>query len=172
KPSVATSVRALWSEEYLYLAYECPFTELTLFTPAQEAKRFDLGKDGMSLWDRDVVEAFIGTDTNQPRRYAEFEVAPTNERLDLMVTNLPEKDFAWNSHFRSMVRIDKKAKVWSCEMRIPMQALSRVKPTVGTMWPVNLYRCDRANKAFLAMRPTLTSTFHTPQRFGQLAFVE
>ena len=49
---------------------------------------------GTSLWDRDVVEAFIGPDPAHPRRYAEFEVAPRRRELDLMVTNLPEKDFA------------------------------------------------------------------------------
>lgn len=173
RAEVATPVRALWSRQYLYLAYQCPCTDVTVFAPPQSgSKRFNLEKPGESLWDRDVVEAFIGADPDHPRRYAEFEIAPTNERLDLMITNLPEKDFAWNSHFQSMVRVDKKSRVWTCEMRVPLQSLGPAQPSVGTQWRINLYRCDRAHKAFLALRPTLTETFHTPERFAYLAFVE
>ena len=171
RPEMATSVRALWSAKYLYLAYECPFTALTVFTPPQSAaKRF--GKDGASLWDRDVVEAFIGSDPENPKHYAEFELAPTNERLDLMVTNLPERDFDWNSGFQSVVDINKKTKVWTCEMRMPLQALGKEQPSPGNRWRINLYRCDRANRAFLAFRPTLTGSFHEPERFGTLEFIE
>jgi predicted TIM-barrel fold metal-dependent hydrolase len=173
RPEMATDARALWSEKYLYLAYECPFTELTVFKPVQSSrKRFDLTKEGVSLWDRDVVEAFIGGEWENPRRYAEFEVAPTNERLDLMITNLPEKDFSWNSKFQSLVKVNKAARVWTCEMRVPLETLSKAQPSPGSQWHLNLFRCDRANKAFLAFCPTLTGSFHAPERFGVLEFVE
>jgi predicted TIM-barrel fold metal-dependent hydrolase len=173
RPEMATLVRALWSEKYLYLAYECPFTDLTVFNPVQlSGKRFDLKKQGVSLWDRDVVEAFIGSEWEKPRRYAEFEIAPTNERLDLMITNLPVKDFSWNSHFESFVKINKRTKTWTCEVRLPLESLGQTRPTAGTRWHLNLFRCDRANKAFLAFRPTLTGSFHAPERFGVLEFAE
>jgi hypothetical protein len=155
----------------LYLSYQCPYTKLTVFDPArQNGKRFDLAKEGVSLWDRDVVEAFIGADS-APAHYAEFEVAPTNERLDVDV-RLPEKDSSWNSQFQSAVKLDARAKVWICEMRIPLSALSSEKPVAGTRWRLNLFRCDRANHASLAWRPTLQGTFHVPERFGALEFVE
>jgi predicted TIM-barrel fold metal-dependent hydrolase len=173
RPEVATAVRALWSNDNLYLGFVCPFTRLTKFDPPQfDRKRFDLDKAGVSLWDRDVVEAFIGTDSGNPKHYTEFEVAPTNERLDLMIVNLPQKDFTWNSQFQSAVSIDVKAKVWKCEMRIPLKRLSDVGPTAGTRWRLNLFRADRANRAFLAWRPTLAGSFHVPERFGTLEFVE
>jgi hypothetical protein len=124
------------------------------------------------LWDRDVIEAFIGTDLGDPLRYDEFEVAPTNERLDLRLPKLPQRDFQWNSGFQSAVYVDKKARTWNCEMRIPLENLTSVKPAAGTRWRLNLYRCDRANNAFLAWSPTLTGTFHTPERFGSLEFTE
>src|SRR5437762_8033729 len=34
RPELSTTVRVLWSDHYLYLGYECPFTELTVFEPA------------------------------------------------------------------------------------------------------------------------------------------
>jgi len=162
RPELSTTVRALWSEKFLYLAYECPFTKLTIFEPVQTKERF-------GLWERDVVEAFIASDTNDVKHYTEYEVSPTNERLDVKI---PEKDFAWSSGFESATRVDEKAKRWVAEMRIPLSALGGNKPSAGTRWRINLYRCDYANKAFLAFHPTLTGTFHTPERFGILQFTD
>ncbi len=165
KPEVSTTVRLLWSDEFLYLGYECPFTTLTTFEPPQ------LDQERLGLWDRDVVEAFIGSDAANIKRYTEFEIAPTNEKLDLTL-NLPERDFAWSSQFESAVKVDKRAKVWTCEVRIPLKALAETKPKAGARWRLNLYRCDRANKAFLAWSPVLAGSFHTPEKFGVLEFTE
>jgi hypothetical protein len=162
RPDVVTNVRALWSQQFLYLAFDCPFTKLTVFEPVQATER-------LGLWERDVVEAFVASDTNNVRRYTEYEVSPTNERLDVKI---PEKDFAWSSGFESATRVDDKHKRWTAEMRIPWAALSEAKPAAGARWRINLYRCDYANKAFLAFNPTLTGSFHVPERFGILEFTE
>jgi hypothetical protein len=172
RPELSTTVRALWSGHYLYLDYECPFTKLTVFDPPQsEHKRFEMDHEGVSLWDRDVIEAFINANPENHRQYSEFEVAPTNERLDLMI-NLPGRDFDWSSKFESLVRVDKGRKIWTCQLRIPLAALSEKAPSTGTRWGLNLFRCDRANKASLAWNPTLSGTFHEPERFGVLEFAE
>ncbi len=173
RPELSTSVRALWSGKHLYLAYQCPFTKLTVFTPPQsDRERCGPGQEGSNLWDRDVVEAFIATDPANPGRYAEFEVAPTNERLDLLVPSPGRREFTWTSQFQSAVNLDHKAKVWNCELRIPLSALSDSKLACGTRWRMNLFRCDRANGTGLAWSPTLNGTFHVPERFGTLEFVE
>ena len=160
RPELSTTVRALWTDDFLYLAYDCPFTTLTTFQPVQAPERF-------GLWERDVVEAFIASDANNVRRYTEYEVSPTNERLDVKI---PEKDFAWSSGFESATRVDEKAKRWTAEMRIPISALGGTRPPAGQRWRINLYRCDYANKAFLAFNPALAGSFHTPERFGILEF--
>jgi len=172
RADVSTTVRCVWSSNFLYLAYRCPFTQLSVFDPPQtEKKRVGPGGEHASLWDRDVVEAFIGSDAQNIRHYTEFEVAPSNERLDLSV-NLPDRDFAWESHFLSAVKVNQKENVWDCEIRIPLSALGEARPAGGTKWRINLYRCDIANKASLAWNPCLTQTFHTPERFGVLEFAE
>jgi predicted TIM-barrel fold metal-dependent hydrolase len=163
RPDLSTTVRALWSDAYLYLAFTCPFTELTVFEPA------DLAKERMGLWERDVVEAFIGPTPSEPRRYLEFEVAPTGEKLDVAI-QLPEKDFAWSSGFHAAVQVDQNKKIWTAEWRIPLSSISGEKPAPGVVWNLNLYRADRANNGYLAWSPTLTNTFHAPERFGQLRF--
>jgi hypothetical protein len=171
RPELATSVRALWSARFLYLEWACPFTKLTVFPPSFDRERAEPEKEGASLWDRDVVEAFIGADPQNPGHYAEFEVAPTNEHLDVLL-DLPRKDFGWSSGFESRVSVDKKAKLWTCEARIPLKSLAEAAPAPGTQWRLNLFRCDRVNRAGLAWRPVLRASFHTPDRFGLLQFVE
>ena len=160
RPKVATPVKVLWSDTHLYLGYECPFEKLSTFEPPQ----FD--KERLGLWDRDVVEAFI---ESTPGEYTEFEVAPTNEKLDLILFG-DKRDFDWSSGFQSAVHIDEAAKVWTCEMKIPLKSLAKARPEAGTRWRMNLYRCDKSQNAYTAWSPTLTGTFHTPAKFGILEF--
>jgi hypothetical protein len=162
RPELSTTVRALWSGEFLYLAYECPFTTITDFAPVQSEER-------LGLWDKDVVEAFIGADPAKATRYTEYEWAPNGERLDLTL-DLPEKDFVWSSGMESAVSIDEPAHVWRVEVRIPLKALANKPPQPGVRWRINLFRHDTANRGFLAFSPTLTNSFHTPERFGWIEF--
>ncbi|HZJ16663.1 MAG TPA: amidohydrolase family protein [Chthoniobacteraceae bacterium] len=162
RPELSTTVRALWSDKFLYLAYECPFTTITAFAPVQSDER-------LGLWDKDVVEAFIGADPAKATHYTEYEWAPNGERLDL-VLDLPEKDFAWTSGMESAVSIDEPARAWRAEVRIPLKALANTPPQPGVRWRINLFRHDTANRGFLAFSPTLTGSFHTPERFGWIEF--
>ena len=164
KLAESTTVRILWSDQYLYLGYEAPFTELTVFDPPV----VDGEREG--LWNRDVVEAFIGTDPARPQNYTEYEVAPTGERLDLRI-NLPDKSLEWNSGFESAVSVDRVKKIWRTEMRIPLAAIGGERPQAGSRWRLNLYRNNVAARSFLAWSPTAVRTAHHPDRFGWLEFV-
>ena len=95
------------------------------------------------------------------------DILSTNERLDVKI---PGYDFSWSSGFESATRVDEKRHRWTVEMKIPLSALGQTKPSPGVPWRINLFRCDYANKAFLAFNPALTGTFHTPARFGLLEF--
>lgn len=166
QPELATEVRLLWSDTHLTLRYRCPFTELTTFEPALKKGE----GERIGLWDRDVIEAFIAPDPENPKRYVEVEVAPTGEQLDVLV-ELPRKDFEWASGAENRVVIDDEAKVWTAVVRIPWKAFQKT-PKPGARWKLNLYRCDRANGASLAWRPVLRGSFHAPERFGWVVFGE
>jgi hypothetical protein len=157
-------VRALWSDKYLYVAYEAPYTELTMAKSPGEVERF-------GFWEDDVVELFVAADASEPRAYEEFEWAPNGEQLDVKL-DLPKKDFEWDGGVESAVAIDRDAKIWRVEARIPLASISDKAPSVGTQWRANLFRHDAAEKAFIAWNPTLTDTTHTPERFGVLEFSE
>ncbi len=166
RAELSTTCRVLWSDRFLYLSYECPFTTLTDFGKARPGERLD---KGASLWDRDVVEFFCAPDPARRTEYTEYEWSPNNEGLDLRIRR-PDFDFPWASGMEWKVRVDRRGKIWRCEARIPLESLSGTRPVVGTRWRANLYRIDRANRAFLASNPLLTGSFHTPERFGWLEF--
>jgi predicted TIM-barrel fold metal-dependent hydrolase len=166
RPDLSTPVRVLWSDRYLYLGYECPYREISVWSPPAEP-----GQERLGLWDFDVVEAFIGSDPERGSRYTEFEWAPSGESLDLRL-DLPEKDFQWTANAESAVVIDEDEKVWRVEVRIPIDGIAETAPAVGTRWRINLFRHDRSEKAGLAFSPTLTTSFHVPERFGWLEFTE
>ncbi len=162
RPRLSTTVRALWSANALYLRYESPYTELTTFQPPK------LDSERIGLWEKDVVEAFIGSDPSRPKKYKEFQTAPTGDKLDLSL-ELPDRDFDWSSGFRTDVVVNESKKRWIAEWRIPFSAFDKT-PKSGDRWLINLYRCDYANNALMAWNPTLNPNFHTPERFGRLAF--
>ena len=162
RPELATEVRAAWSSTHLHLAFRSPYTKLTTFEPAE-------AKERIGLWERDVVEAFIGSDPGNPRRYAEFQVAPNGMKLDLNL-DLPKRDFEWDSGMTATAEVDEARRYWSAKMSIPLRSIGDAAPTPGTRWRINLFRCDYANGAFLAWRPTMERTFHVPERFGVLEF--
>lgn len=173
RPEISTSIRALWSKDSLYLRFDCPFTQITSFEPPQfDRKRYSLEKEGVNLWDRDVVEAFIAPDPANVTRYAEFQVAPTNERLDLMILGKDKRDWDWTSKFETSVAVDKALKIWTCQIKIPLTALVQTGPAPGSRWHINFFRCDQANHAGLAWNPTLNPSFHVPERFGTLEFTD
>ena len=166
-PDRATVVRACYTRTHLLLRYDAPYTTLSTFEPPI------LDRERAGLWDRDVVEAFIGTDPKNPKIYYEFEVAPTNEKLDLVISpEIPDvgKRLEWSSAFESAVKLDETRKVWTTLMRIPLHSLSKTLVRPGTRWRINFYRIDRASGAFLAWNPTLTRSYHEPERFGWLEF--
>ncbi len=101
----------------------------------------------------------------------EFERAPNGEVLDLKL-DLPAKTFDWTAGADSVVVIDESTKVWQVATRIPLKAICETQPKHGTKWRINLYRHDRTEKAFLAFSPTLSGSFHTPDWFGWLEFVQ
>lgn len=164
RSELSTDVRALWTPETLELRYTAPYTELTTFEPPEATER-------IGLWERDVVEAFIGSDLRNIRKYTEFQAAPNGMKLDLRL-NLPERDFPWDSGFTVRTRVDPVAKIWTAWMSIPLKSLAEASPAPGDRWRINLFRCDYARKAFLAWRPTLGGSFHVPERFGTLEFIE
>jgi len=171
-PDLKTEVRGFWTDTDLYLLFICPYRVLNLFLPAQTAKA------RRGIWDRDVVEVFLGDDWENIRRYREFEIAPTGDWIDLAID--PDRrgaDREWRSGWTTSARIDEAAKVWYAAGRIPLKSVSAKPVTAGTRWRANLYRIDGegpdSQRRFMCWQPTCVTKRdpnHVPENFGTLVF--
>ena len=72
-------IRAFWTDSDLYFLFRCPYNVLNLFFPANNST------PRVGLWDRDVVEMFLGDDWTNIRHYREFEISPTGDWIDLAI---------------------------------------------------------------------------------------
>jgi hypothetical protein len=173
-PGLKTEVRAFWTDSDLYLLFISPYTELNLWLPA------DNSKDRLKLWDRDVVEFFLGDDWQDIKRYREFEVAPTGDWVDLAIDlGHDTYDAKWNSGWQRQGRIDEKNHVWYAAARVPLRSVTEKQVVAGTRWRVNLYRIDGLGadpvRHFMCWQPTCVidrDPNHVPEHFGTLVFAK
>jgi len=69
--------------------------------------------------------------------------------------------------------------VWTCEMRIPVAALTGTKPLeANTEWRLNFFRCDgpgddtQRRVLSWSLVHNDTHSFHAPWSFGLIRFVK
>ena len=170
-PSRHAEAQLVWSEAAFNVRFTYPQKEPLVVSSNPQTSSKTLG-----LWDRDVCEVFIAPDPNEPNSYFEFEAAPTGEWVDLAIRITAtgrETDFAFHSGMTSAARIQGERIVVG--IRIPWS--ERIpKPHPGDKWRVNLFRCVGSDptRGYLAWHPTYTPepSFHTPDVFGSLMFIE
>jgi hypothetical protein len=170
-PGYRTKVSSRWTNDNLYLLFECPYEDLYL-KPSPDAV-----KETYGLWNWDVAELFIGSDFQNIRRYKEFELSPQGEWIDLDINlDLPDHGvgWAWNSGFQIAARIDPKTQIWYGAMRIPFAALDSQPPVPGRRFRVNLFRSQGPpdRRKSITWQAPMSETFHTPEKFGLLTLVK
>jgi len=163
--------RLLWSSSSLYIRFEANQTEPLVVsdTPNFESKTF-------GLWNRDVCEIFVAPDKAEPRKYFEFEIAPSGEWIDLEIYQMPDRretNFDFNSQMQSAARVEKD-KVWMA-IKVDWKAFGKT-PKANDVWLGNLFRCvgKEETRGYLAWQPTKTAepNFHVPEAFGEFEFVK
>jgi hypothetical protein len=173
-PTLATEIRAFWTDTDLYFLFNAPYQSLNLWLPAANEHARP------NLWDRDVIEVFLGADWEHIRQYREFEIAPTADWIDLAIDlDHPTEDYAWRSGWQTMARIDQRSRVWYAAARIPLRSITPTPVAAGTRWRMNLYRIDGhgadPERHFLCWQPTCVVNHdpnHVPEHFGTLVFAK
>jgi hypothetical protein len=163
--------KLLWSKTALYVRFEANQTEPLIVSDAPNLESKTKG-----LWDRDVCEIFVAPDKSEPRKYFEFEIAPSGEWIDLGIYQKPDEritDWNYNSGMKSAARIEKdKVRM---AIKIEWKAFGKT-PKTGDIWLGNLFRCigEGKTRGYLAWQPTKTiePSFHVPEAFGEFEFTE
>jgi alpha-galactosidase len=164
-PERQTKVWVLWSDQDLYLRFECRYREIYVFEDSEPNGRRD------HLWDRDVAEAFLQPDPSRERFYREFEVSPNGMWIDLDIFPGGLSDL--KSGLQHSVALNPSSHTWAAELAIPLAALTtQFDPAKN--WRANFYRIEGSKepRTYLAWRPTRTPqpNFHVPAAFGTLRF--
>lgn len=164
-------VRICWSEIFLFVRFDCEQAEQLVVSsePILDART-------IGLWERDVCEIFIAPDIDEPKRYFEFEVAPTGEWLDVAIDLTSGErvaDWDYRSGMQTAAKIEDGRVLMA--MKIPWEALGK-KPEAGDIWLGNIFRCvgKCETRGYLAWQPTLTEmpNFHVPEAFGEFHFLK
>lgn len=160
-----------WSDSGLSVIFDGRQNETMIASTEPVLERKTIG-----LWERDVCEIFIAPDRNEPRRYFEFEVAPTGEWLDLAIDLTSGErvtDWDYNSGMEAAAKIEDGRVLMA--MKIPWDAFGR-KPQAGDVWSGNIFRCvgEGESRGYLAWQPTMTAkpNFHVPEKFGEFHFIK
>jgi hypothetical protein len=167
----ASQVLLQWTSAYLYLLFVCPYETLHL------KPNPNLADETFALWDWDVAEVFIGHDFANIRRYAEFEVSPQGEWVDLAIDRdrpVPEDGWVWKSGCTVAARIDESAKVWYGFMQIPWSAIDPRPAAAGNLLRINFFRCQGADpgRKYIAWQAPGKPSFHVPETFGTLRLID
>jgi alpha-galactosidase len=162
--------RMLWSRAALYIRFDALRNE-----PMVVSEEPVLDRKTVGLWNRDVCEIFVAPNASEPRKYFEFEVAPTGEWLDVsldLTSGTRKSDWLYSSGMESFACIESD-KVLSA-LKIPWSAFGQI-PKAGDVWLGNLLRCvgKDPDRGYLAWQPTMTELpdFHVPERFGEFHFL-
>jgi alpha-galactosidase len=170
-PQAETAVAALWTEQSIYFAFRCSYSTLNIYEGE------DTTKERWELWNRDVVEIFLNPQPHRLTHYYEFEVAPNNQWIDLEIdqSKSPFYDPNWDSGFKHATRVNVESHNWTCEMCIPVCSMGVRHLREGDTWRLNFFRFDgpgddsqRRSMSWVAIPGG--NTFHTPTRFGLIAF--
>ena len=158
-----TEVRLLWSPRFFYVRIRARYQDLFIYPEANLRRQ--------NLWQRDVAEIFLQTETTRLKQYKEFEISPNGNWLDLAIAPQGSSDLL--CPVKTNTIIDQKRHVWIAQLAIPMHCLT-VSFDPRTSWRLNLFRIEgRAPARFYSSwQPTNTSqpNFHVPEAFGTLTF--
>jgi hypothetical protein len=171
-PKGKVKAKILWDETNLYFAFQCEDTDIYA----------TMKKRDQHLWEEEVVEIFIDPDGDQ-RDYIELEINPLGTFLDLFVLSpvIPIPYESYNIPAQWAVKVDgtvnnssDKDRGWAVELSMPLQeavTAPNLPPKDGDKWRLNLYRIEQRPVAEnTAWSPTLTPSYHTPARFGEISF--
>ena len=171
-----TSVRLLWDDHCLYVAFECEDIDIWSYSD----------KPDDSLWLGDVAELFIKPSVDN-LEYYEFVVAPNGTIFD---GRYPSRGAGgsnrfkkWSSEARVASIIDgtddncaDEDRSYTVEMAIPLAAFGGARqPADGVAWTFGCFRYDYS-KAFeepllmMSIPESLKCGYHYYEGYGELVF--
>lgn len=138
-----TTVRLLWDDQHVYIAYECVDDDIWSYSKVADDE----------LWNGDVGECFIKPAAKE-NSYYEFVIAPNGTLFDARYPSRGAGGYrrfkSWSSGATVATRIDgtdgdprDADRGYTIEMAIPLSAIADgPKPADGATWTFAVFRYD------------------------------
>ncbi len=152
-----TRVRVLYTDERLYLAWECHFA------PEAELQAVARERDTGKPWREDSVELFLLPGEQATREYYQLIGNSVGSIYDLHVGRAQ-----WNGAWEFATTTGQG--VWYAELSVPFADLGRATPADGELWRANICRDVQAGRSSNDSWAPLAASYIEPDNFGWLRF--
>ena len=177
-PRQKTTAKLLWDDDHLFVAIECEDRDVSATRTERDS---DVYRD-------DCVEIFASPQYQSPESYFNLEINAIGTVLDnYRPDGVPHKQHSrWNpdeiqiaTHIKGSVNDPgDEDQGWSVEVSIPFAlfsgAMKAERPKHGDRWRLNLHRLEENMRLKSQWSPgdRNKSSFHTPEFFGEVRFIE
>jgi len=176
-PVQATSVRVLWNDSTLFLAYEVEDADITAqFTERDDPTYRDDAVEVFINPDPDQTGVYYGLEMNARAVYYDYLAAHDGRTLAKRFDLQGVRVATWlNGTLNARGDVDEG---WTLEVSVPFDnfADSARPPTVGTVWSANFNRWDGVppdrRMSIWSDPEQARPQPHVPSRFGEWIFVE
>jgi len=161
-----TWARLAWDEDNLYIFLECFESVLDPILQQQAAFKATQTAHDSNVFEDDSVEVFLQP---SPEQAVYYHIA-ANSLGTVYDARCPEAgsyETGWDSGVAVGTQVGEKS--WTVEMAIPRQSLTDGVFGPDDYWRVNICRSEKPAGEHSCWSPT-GGPFHTPERFGLVAF--
>jgi hypothetical protein len=174
----ATDARLLWDDRNLYVSWRCRDRHISASVTERHGP----------VSNDDCVEIFLSPNPAKVRNYYTFEINVIGAMLNRCRTDWWTGPPTWepegvrwrtSHHSAAPKKESPEDAQWAVELAIPFSNFARdaahTPPQPGDTWRINLYRTggitNRQSSSWSPIPPP-SKTFHTPEAFGAVRFVE
>jgi putative heme-binding domain-containing protein len=172
-----TVAKILWDDENLYVSWHAQDRHISAYVTQRHG----------TVWKDDCVEIFISPNPDKVKNYYTWEINAIGGVLNHLRTDWRTGPMEWEPEgvrirttFQGSAKKDESAddSHWIVEASIPLKNFSRdaahTPPRDGDRWRLNLQRLGgrtNAQSSTWAPLPPGVRSFHTPEAFGHVRFV-
>ena len=167
-PNQRSWVRCAWTDDEWRVLFESEDSDAWATHTQRDAP----------LYEEETVEVFVDP-VGDLEAYFEFETNPLSAMLDIVFRRSRsgyKGDRSWDCEGLRVCSEVSRGQ-WRAEFAIPFSSIAS-RPMNGAVWRANFCRIDRPSRdgslprELTAWSPPLRETFHTPERFGFVEFVD
>ncbi len=161
-----TKARLAFDESHLYLFLECFESVLDPVLQKRAAFKANHTEHDANVFSDDAVEVFLQPSPEQDTYY-HIAINGLGTIYDARCEADGVYDKSWDSGARAAGQVGERS--WTVEVAIPREQLSADEFTATGAWRANFCRTEKPSSENSCWSPT-GGPFHTPARFGLIAF--